>query len=158
MHTVHFRIKLMCHAHYITRLLEAEPKETGVESTTSHMAHTHPAFPKNKSKTIFLERRHSLKRRMHGMSARKGRGTRTSEPFAIGRSYSLRPGSWDHNTIQNDGWKARCWACTHDRDNAATNQSVLVNTLMDKAARREYRMCSGAADIGRVGRGYAAWR
>ena len=24
----------MCHAHYITRLLEAEPKETGVESTT----------------------------------------------------------------------------------------------------------------------------
>ena len=128
------------------------------------MALTHPAFPTEQIENNILREKTQLEEAKARNECSKGeRCSETSEPFAIGRSYSLRPGSWDHNTIQNDGWKARCWACkrktrTHDCDNAATNQSVLVNTLMDRAARREYRMCSGAADIGRVGRGYAAWR
>ena len=36
--------------------------------------------------------------------------------------------------------------------------AMLVSTFMGKAARREYRMYSGAADIGQVGQGYPAWR
>jgi hypothetical protein len=39
-HTVRFRIKLMCHAHYITRLQEAEPKETGAESILQTSSYT----------------------------------------------------------------------------------------------------------------------